>query len=156
MAIFDALNRANGKYEFSKDAGLQNLVVRIDPKTGAKIVNPAIATPAAGSTDYICPSDHGARNWLATSFDPTTDILYVPLLEACMNYRFVPRDPAQVAPAESIFAVGRAPARQRRQVRPHRGDQSQNAADRVDHASARAHRKLHAGNGRWRGVQRLA
>ncbi|HTT06263.1 MAG TPA: PQQ-binding-like beta-propeller repeat protein [Steroidobacteraceae bacterium] len=97
LAIFDALNPVNGKYEFSKDAGLQNLVVRIDPKTGAKIVNPAIATPAAGRTDYVCPSDHGARNWLATSFDPTTDLLYVPLLEACMNYRFVPRDPAQVA-----------------------------------------------------------
>jgi len=97
LAIFDALNRANGKYEFSKDAGLQNLVVRIDPKTGAKIVNPAYERPEAGRSDYICPSDHGGRDWSATSFDPTTDILYVPLLESCMNYRFVPRDPAQVA-----------------------------------------------------------
>ena len=97
LAIFDALNPANGKYEFSKDAGLQNLVVRIDPKTGAKIVDPAIATPVSGRTDYVGPSDHGARNWLATSFDPTTDILYVPLLEACMNYRFIPRDASQVA-----------------------------------------------------------
>ncbi|HWG77926.1 MAG TPA: PQQ-binding-like beta-propeller repeat protein [Steroidobacteraceae bacterium] len=96
LAIFDAVNRADGKYAFSKDSGLQNLVVRIDPKTGAKIVNPAIATPQPGRSDYICPSDHGGRDWIATSFDPTTDILYVPLLESCMNYRFVPRDPAQV------------------------------------------------------------
>ena len=97
LAIFDALDPATGKYEFSKDAGLQNLVVRIDPKTGAKIVNPAYETPESGRPDYICPSEWGARNWIATSFDPTSDILYVPLLEACMNYRFLPRDPAQVA-----------------------------------------------------------
>src|SRR6185312_14278006 len=106
----DALDPATGKYEFSKDAGLQNLVVRIDPKTGAKTVNPAIQTPVSGRTDYVCPSDHGARNWLATSFDPTTDILYVPLLEACMNYRFVPRDPAEgAAGGDDIRGGPRAP-----------------------------------------------
>jgi alcohol dehydrogenase (cytochrome c) len=97
LAIFDALNRANGKYQFSKDAGLQNLVVRIDPKSGAKIVNPAFETPKAGQSSYICPVVNGNRNWIATSFDPTTDILYVPLLEACMNYRFASRNAAQVA-----------------------------------------------------------
>jgi alcohol dehydrogenase (cytochrome c) len=97
LAIFDALDRADGKYEFSKDAGLQNLVVRIDPKTGAKIVNPALENPRGGQTYYICPSTSGERNWIATSFDPTTDILYVPLLEACMDYSFVPRAAAQVA-----------------------------------------------------------
>ncbi len=97
LGIFDALNRADGKYEFSKDAGLQTLVVRIDPKTGAKIVNPAFENPQGGRLDYICPSTPGERNWIATSFDPATDILYVPLLEACMDYRFTPRDAAQVA-----------------------------------------------------------
>ena len=96
LAIFDALNRADGKYVFSKDSGLQNLVVGIDPKSGAKIVNPAYRTPVAGRSDYICPSDHGGRDWIATSFDPSSDILYVPLLESCMNYRFVPRDAEQV------------------------------------------------------------
>ncbi|MGH8115169.1 MAG: pyrroloquinoline quinone-dependent dehydrogenase, partial [Rhodanobacteraceae bacterium] len=97
LGIFDALNRANGRYEFSKDAGLQNLVVRIDPKTGRKIVKPAFDHPQAGKTYLICPSASGARSWITTSFDPTTDILYVPLLETCMNYSFVPRDPAAVA-----------------------------------------------------------
>ena len=97
LAIFDALDRANGKYQFSKDVGLQNLVVRIDPKTGAKTVNPAYETPKFGQTYYICPSTLGERNWIATSFDPTTDILYVPLLEACMNFHLVQRNAAQVA-----------------------------------------------------------
>jgi alcohol dehydrogenase (cytochrome c) len=97
LGIFDALNRANGKYEFSKDAGLQNLVASIDPKTGMKIINPAFDHPQAGRTDEICPSASGARSWITTSYDPTTDILYVPLLETCMNYSFVPRNPAEVA-----------------------------------------------------------
>jgi alcohol dehydrogenase (cytochrome c) len=97
LGIFDALHRADGKYAFSKDAGLQNLVARIDPKTGRKIVNPAFDQPKAGRTDLICPSASGARSWITTAFDPTSDILYVPLLETCMNYGFVPRDPAAVA-----------------------------------------------------------
>jgi PQQ-dependent dehydrogenase (methanol/ethanol family) len=97
LAIFDALDRTNGKYEFSTQSGLQNLVVRIDPRTGAKTVNPALETPRFGQSYYICPSTLGERNWIATSFDPTTDILYVPLLDACMDFHLVPRDAAQVA-----------------------------------------------------------
>jgi alcohol dehydrogenase (cytochrome c) len=97
LGIFDALHRADGKYAFSKDAGLQNLVVHIDPKTGHKVVDPAVEQPKAGRTDLICPSASGARSWITTAFDPTSDILYVPLLETCMNYSFVPRDAAAVA-----------------------------------------------------------
>ena len=41
-AIFDAVNRVDGKYEFSKDLGLQNLVASIDVKTGKKNIKPAL------------------------------------------------------------------------------------------------------------------
>ncbi len=94
MALFDAVDRANGTYEFSKDLGLQNLVAAIDPKTGKKVINPKFE-PAANKTDFICPDANGARNWPATSYDPGTHILYVPLAESCMDYTWVPRDPAQ-------------------------------------------------------------
>ena len=97
LAIFDALDRADGKYEFSTELGQQNLVTRIDPKTGAKIVNPAFDNPKPGQNYVICPSTDGARNWISTSFDPSTDILYVPLLDNCMNFHLVPRDAAQIA-----------------------------------------------------------
>ncbi|HEX4051522.1 MAG TPA: PQQ-binding-like beta-propeller repeat protein [Steroidobacteraceae bacterium] len=97
LAIFDALDRASGKYQFSTEVGLQNLVVHIDPKTGAKSVNPAFDNPKPGQNYVICPSTDGARNWISTSFDPKTDILYVPLLDNCMNFHLVPRDAAQVA-----------------------------------------------------------
>ncbi len=67
-AIFDAVNRADGHYAFSKDLGLQNLVVKIDPNTGKKLINPALE-PQAGRSDLVCPTrdrraqlaDDGAR-----------------------------------------------------------------------------------------------
>ena len=77
MALFDAVDRSNGTYEFSKDLGLQTLVTAIDPKTGKKIIDPKLE-PAANKTDFICPDANGARNWPATSYDPGTRILYVP------------------------------------------------------------------------------
>ena len=96
MAIFDAVDRANGKYEFSKDFGLQTLVTAIDPKTGKKIINPAFE-PIANKTDFICPNANGARNWPGTSYDPATHILYAALAESCMDYTWVPNDAAQTA-----------------------------------------------------------
>jgi alcohol dehydrogenase (cytochrome c) len=96
LAIFDALDRDGGHYEFSKDAGLQNLVTQIDPRTGRKTFDPAL-TPIGGKSYLVCPSTWGARNWLATSYDPSTDMLYVPLFEACMDYSWVPRPPGEVA-----------------------------------------------------------
>jgi PQQ-dependent dehydrogenase (methanol/ethanol family) len=96
MAIFDALDRANGEYAFSKDLGLQNLVSAIDPKTGRKIIKPAFE-PVANKTEFICPNANGARNWPSTSYDPVTHNLYVALVESCMDYTWVPGDAAQTA-----------------------------------------------------------
>jgi len=96
MAVFDAVDRADGKYEFSKDLGLQTLVRAIDPQTGKKMINP-IFEPRANKTEFICPDANGARNWPAASYDPGTHILYVPLAESCMDYTWVPGDPAQTA-----------------------------------------------------------
>ncbi|MGH9739508.1 MAG: PQQ-binding-like beta-propeller repeat protein [Candidatus Acidiferrales bacterium] len=96
MAIFDAVDRADGKYAFSKDLGMQNLVSSIDPQTGKKIIDPKLE-PVANKTVYVCPNSNGARNWPATSYDPVTHILYVPLAEVCMDYTWVPGTPAQTA-----------------------------------------------------------
>jgi alcohol dehydrogenase (cytochrome c) len=96
MAVFDAVDRASGRYEFSKDLGLQTLVSAIDPKTGKKIINPTFE-PKPNKTEFICPHANGARNWPAASYDPGTHILYVPLVESCMDYTWVPGDSAQTA-----------------------------------------------------------
>jgi len=97
MAIFDAVNRADGGYVFSKDVGIQNLVASIDPKTGKKIIKPALE-PQSGRTDLICPTATGSRSWPTTAFDPASGYLYVPLLDNnCMDYSWAERGAADIA-----------------------------------------------------------
>lgn len=96
IMIFDAVDRANGKYEFSKDLGLQTLVSAIDPKTGKKIIDLAL-DPQANVTKHFCPHSGGGRNWPATSFDPASMILYVPLYESCQDFTWIPRGASETA-----------------------------------------------------------
>jgi len=96
-AIFDAVGRADGKYAFSKDLGLQNVVASIDPRTGRKNIKPGLESKA-GRTDLICPAATGARSWPTTAIDPTSGYLYVPLLNNnCMDYMWVEREADQIA-----------------------------------------------------------
>ncbi len=103
IAIFDAVDRATGKYEFSKDLGLQNLVARIDPKTGKKIIKPEFANPVPGKPYFLCDA---FRNWPTTSYDPESHILYVPLNEHCGNYIWEPRDAAATAAGGQDYGGG--------------------------------------------------
>jgi alcohol dehydrogenase (cytochrome c) len=95
-AIFDAMDRATGKYVFSRDLGLQNVVTTIDPVTGNENTNPDL-DPVPGKTALLCPNSNGARNWPTTAYDPGSYILYVPLVETCADYSWVPRGAAEVA-----------------------------------------------------------
>src|SRR5579862_7409137 len=103
LAIFDAVDRTNGQYLFSRDMGLQTLVKSIDPKTGKKIIDPALE-PVAGKTVSICPHSGGAKNWLATSYDASTHVLYVPLVESCQDFTWKPRSLEQTAAGGSDMA----------------------------------------------------
>src|SRR5581483_11787958 len=89
VGIFDTLDAATGEYLFSYDAGMQNLITAIDPKTGAKTIAPQFK-PEPNVVKDICPSSMGARNWMATSFDAATGIVYVPMNDACMKYQWLP------------------------------------------------------------------
>ncbi len=95
-AMFDAVDAATGSFVFSADLGLQNVVTAVDPVTGAKTVNPAVE-PKAGKARFLCPNSFGARNWPATSLNPATRILYVPILENCAEYTYAPRGASQTA-----------------------------------------------------------
>jgi alcohol dehydrogenase (cytochrome c) len=97
LAIFDAVNGADGSYAFSKDFGVQNLVASIDTKTGRKVIKPEFE-PQAGRTDFICPTPTGGRSWPTTAIDPVSGYLYVPLVDNdCMDYSWSERDAAQTA-----------------------------------------------------------
>jgi alcohol dehydrogenase (cytochrome c) len=84
QAIFDALDASTGEYVFSKDLGLQNVVTAIDPKTGAKTVNPKVI-PGGKEPVMVCPHPGGAKSWIPSSYNPDTKIVYVPLVESCMD-----------------------------------------------------------------------
>ncbi|MBZ5576211.1 MAG: PQQ-binding-like beta-propeller repeat protein [Acidobacteriia bacterium] len=84
MAIYDVLDAETGKWIYSKDLGLQNIVTSIDPKTGKKNIDPN-SLPGDGKDRVICPHAGGAKSWIPGSFNPDTKILYVPLVESCMD-----------------------------------------------------------------------
>ncbi len=96
IALFDAVDRATGKYAFSRDLGIQTLVTAIDPKTGYKTIRPDLK-PEAGVTKQLCPHSGGGRNWPATAIDTNTHILYVQLYETCQDFTWTPKDPAATA-----------------------------------------------------------
>jgi alcohol dehydrogenase (cytochrome c) len=87
--IFDVIEAETGKYSFSMDLGLQNFVTAIDPETGDKTIDPR-KIPGDGETKFICPNAGGGKGWTPSSYNPHTKLLFVPLVEACMNYTPVP------------------------------------------------------------------
>ena len=87
--IFDILDVKTGQYLSSIDLGLQNGVVAIDPKTGAKRVSQELI-PGDGQTKMVCPHVSGGRGWLPTGYDAATKIVYIPITEACMDLVPVP------------------------------------------------------------------
>jgi alcohol dehydrogenase (cytochrome c) len=82
MGVLDALDAATGEYLFSIDAGTQDMITAIDPKTGAKTIDPKRYPDPARPTTY-CPGPSGARAWPPTSYSPSTGMLYLPLTEWC-------------------------------------------------------------------------
>ena len=84
QAIYDVSEADTGKYVFSIDLGLQDIVTGIDPTTGAKIVNPRLI-PGGSDTITVCPHAGGAKSWIPESFNPETKTMFVPLVESCMD-----------------------------------------------------------------------
>jgi alcohol dehydrogenase (cytochrome c) len=82
--IFDGLEADGGKYVFSIDLGLQNAITAIDPKTGAKTINERLV-PGDGEAKMVCPHAGGGRSWLPTSYNPSSRVLFVPMVESCMD-----------------------------------------------------------------------
>jgi alcohol dehydrogenase (cytochrome c) len=89
QAIFDAMAADTGAYAFSMDLGVQNVVTAIDPRTGAKTIDQKLV-PGDGETKFVCPHAGGAKSWLPSSYNPRTKMLYVPLVESCMDLTPVP------------------------------------------------------------------
>jgi alcohol dehydrogenase (cytochrome c) len=92
MGLYEGMDAATGRYVFSHDLGIQNVVASIDPRTGEKTINPAVVV-GDGKPHTICPHPGGGRNWIASSYNDATGILYVPMQETCMD--LIPAPPGQ-------------------------------------------------------------
>jgi len=84
QAVYDYLDAKQGEYAFSFDLGVQNVITAIHPKTGAKQIDPNL-TPGNDRTVTTCPHAGGAKSWLPDSYNPDTHVLFVSLVEACMD-----------------------------------------------------------------------
>lgn len=86
IGILDAMDQKSGKYLWSYDYGIQNLVTKIDPRTGAKAFD-ATKIPSDNALTRACPFAGGVRNWPATSYDPARKLLIIPALDSCMEFK---------------------------------------------------------------------
>lgn len=82
--VYDAIDATNGKYAFSFDMGLQNIITSVDPTTGIKTINPDLI-PGTGKPLLVCPHAVGGRNWIPGAYNPDSKVLFVPAVETCMN-----------------------------------------------------------------------
>ncbi len=92
-----ALDRDTGKYLWSKETIVQNVVESID-KDGKIKLNESLIPSAVGEGAMICSSVSGGKLWQAGSYSPLTKAFYVPLTEACNT----------VTPTQSEFTAGNA------------------------------------------------
>jgi alcohol dehydrogenase (cytochrome c) len=84
MVWTDCVDAATGKFLFSHDAGLQNIVKSVDPVTGRKAYNEDAIPDLTGKRRNLqCSAGYGDKNWPAGSFDAATGIDYTSLVEVC-------------------------------------------------------------------------
>ena len=73
-----------GKYVFSMDLGLQNVVTSIDPTDGRQDDRRSLV-PGDGETKFVVSARRRRKVVAASSYNPRTKMLYVPLVESCMD-----------------------------------------------------------------------
>lgn len=95
IGIIEALDRVTGEYLWDVETVPQNVVLSIDPETGAKTINPEVI-PVIGETTFNCPADPGGRAWQATAYSPRTQALYLPTVEFCSNTTVNTLDPGEI------------------------------------------------------------
>ena len=80
------LDRLTGKFLDVKETVFQNVWASIDMKTGRTTYRDDILEKKPGQAVASCPSPSGGHNWQATSYDPSNDLLMIPLSQNCAMY----------------------------------------------------------------------
>jgi alcohol dehydrogenase (cytochrome c) len=65
----------------------------IDPETGKVTVNWSLTPTKLDEEQFVCPSNYGAKLWMATAYNPESKTLFIPLNNLCMDYKAVEQEP---------------------------------------------------------------
>jgi len=85
-AIVFAYDRINGGFLWARETVYQNVVSEVDLSTGVQVPDEDLIR-GVGEDQVACPHFTGGKQWPATSFNPNTGLIYLPLNNTCMNYR---------------------------------------------------------------------
>jgi PQQ-dependent dehydrogenase (methanol/ethanol family) len=99
------LDRDSGEFIWARDTIYQNVVKRIDPRTGKVEVNTDLIAKAVNQEVLVCPSAYGGKMWQAGVYSPLTHSFYVPLAENC-NTETVTNSEFQEGGGVGSVAVG--------------------------------------------------
>ena len=92
VGILWKLNRVTGQYEDSAQTVFQNVFDKIDPKTGIPTYRKDVQDAKVGEWISSCPGPAGGHDWPATSYDPKTDLMIIPLHQSCVLMRAEPME----------------------------------------------------------------
>lgn len=81
--IIYTLDRQTGEFLWAKPTVRQNLVAKIDGRTGEVIVNPETVFTARGQQRFVCPAQSGGKNWTAGAYNPVSNTMFFPLENTC-------------------------------------------------------------------------
>lgn len=85
--FYFTLDRTTGKFiaakKFAKNV---NIWSGVDPETGRLIENPGMRPVAGAPPMNICPAIFGSRNWAHASYNPKTNLVFLPGMELCNRY----------------------------------------------------------------------
>lgn len=81
------LDRENGELlSAEKFVESTNWASGFDLKTGLPKIDPAKRTHQGTTTQDVCPSSTGGKEFVPSSFSPRTGLLYIPAHNTCMDY----------------------------------------------------------------------
>jgi PQQ-dependent dehydrogenase (methanol/ethanol family) len=92
-AIVWALDRKTGQYLWHRETTHQNVISKIDPKSGEVTLNRDVVPTALGQDLFVCPSLYGGRIWQASAYNPDVGALFMPLANMCNEYKVVEQPP---------------------------------------------------------------
>lgn len=79
------LDRRTGKFLGFTETLYQNLFASLDHKTGRVKYRQDIIDAKIGDPVSVCPSIYGGHNWQASSYDPASSTLIIPLHQLCVE-----------------------------------------------------------------------